>query len=259
MSSTLPPFPGRPGHLPIGTFPAISDVPAGHAAMRQRICELEELCAEVYEAAVVLGLPPHLLSKLWMVAAHGNRPQEFLFESPTEAPLPDVPLTHRVSAPVVAMPELPELLRRRTVMVVDDDPAMLELILKILGSENYELLSADRGDAALEQFEPGAPLPDLLITDLMMPGLNGTELANAMRRRAPSLRVLYQTGFTDSLFKSRQELESGAAFLEKPFTARGLMEAARLTLFGTLNPDGAPAPASAQRRMPWNFLGHIRS
>jgi len=48
--------------------------------------------------------------------------------------------------------------------------------------------------------------------------------------------VLYQTGFSDRLFENRSELEEGAAFLEKPFTARGLREAARLVLFGSINP-----------------------
>ena len=50
------------------------------------------------------------------------------------------------------------------------------------------------------------------------------------------MKVLYQTGFSDMLFENRVELEEGAAFLEKPFTARGLREAARLVLFGSINP-----------------------
>jgi CheY-like chemotaxis protein len=253
MSSEGSQTPTGPGHLPIGTYPAISDIPTSHAAMQQRIRELEALCAEVYEAAVVMDLPPSLLAKLWIVAAHGNNPQGFAIALPNEgAPLPDAPI-HRSAQPVSAPLELPELRERKTVMVVEDDPAMLELIMKILSIENYELVAADRGDTALDLVHEENVRPDLLITDLMMPGITGTQLAAAMRKPVPHLRVLYQTGFSDQLFKSKQELEPAAAFLEKPFSARGLLEAARLALFGTINP-GAPEQVAAERpRVFWFF------
>jgi two-component system, cell cycle sensor histidine kinase and response regulator CckA len=66
--------------------------------------------------------------------------------------------------------------------------------------------------------------------------MQGRELADKVRERFPAVKVLYQTGFSDKLFENRVELEDGAAFLEKPFTARGLREAARLVLFGSINP-----------------------
>jgi CheY-like chemotaxis protein len=254
MSSGGSQTPNGPGHLPIGTYPAISDVPTSHAAMERRIRELEALCAEVYEAAVVMGLPPSLLAKLWIVAAHGNNPQGFAISLPDEdAPLTDAPPIHRSAPAAAAPPELPELRERKTVMVVEDDPAMLDLIMKILSIENYELVAADRGDSALDLVHDENVRPDLLITDLMMPGITGTQLAAAMRKPVPHLRVLYQTGFSDQLFKSKQELEPAAAFLEKPFSARGLLEAARLALFGTINP-GAPDQVPAERpRVFWFF------
>jgi len=77
---------------------------------------------------------------------------------------------------------------------------------------------------------------DLLVTDYAMPDMQGRELADRVRQRFPSVKVLYQTGFSDMLFENRIELEEGAAFLEKPFTARGLREAVRLVLFGSINP-----------------------
>ena len=77
---------------------------------------------------------------------------------------------------------------------------------------------------------------DLLVTDYAMPDMQGRELADRIRERFPSVKVLYQTGFSDMLFENRVELEDGAAFVEKPFTARGLREAARLVLFGSINP-----------------------
>jgi CheY-like chemotaxis protein len=66
--------------------------------------------------------------------------------------------------------------------------------------------------------------------------MQGRELADRVRRRFPAVHVLYQTGFSDRLFENRAELEEGEAFLEKPFTARGLREAVRMVLFGSINP-----------------------
>lgn len=246
-----PNHPGRPPDLmlPSGTLPVSGEIPQGHAAMAQRIRDLESLCAEVYEAAVVMGLPQRLLHRLWTVAARGNQPNAFSYQIPNEPaedgttpdlePLPDVRLTDRPDRPKPTLARLPPLLTRRTVMVVDDDAVMLEMLMKILGADNYELLPAASAEQALMMLETNTP--DLLVTDLMMPGLSGAELADLMRARHPAIRVLFQTGFADILFRLCKELEPGEAFLEKPFSARGLLEAARFVLFGTLNPDATTA------------------
>lgn len=113
---------------------------------------------------------------------------------------------------------------------------MLKMLTRILEHENYELLVADDGAEALQTAERHDGVIDLLITDYVMPGMKGRELAERMRARYPGIKVLYETGFSDMLFENRVELEGGAAFLEKPFTARGLCEAARLCLFATINP-----------------------
>ena len=123
-------------------------------------------------------------------------------------------------------------------MVVDDDPMMMEVLVRILQRENYELMVASSGAEALEKAAAMAQPLELLITDYAMPGMKGHELAERMRDRYPGLLVLYQTGFSDMLFENKVELEEGAAFLEKPFTARGLREAARFILFGAINPAG---------------------
>jgi DNA-binding NtrC family response regulator len=133
-------------------------------------------------------------------------------------------------------PDLKPIAQSRTVVVVDDDPMMLDVIGRILQRENFHLMRAGDGQAALRQIEEHGGPVDLLVTDFAMPGMLGRELADRVRKRHPSVKVLYQTGFSDMLFEDRVELEEGAAFLEKPFTARGLREAARLALFGTINP-----------------------
>jgi CheY-like chemotaxis protein len=236
------------GRLPDARPAEINDIDG----LKARVQELERLCAEVYVAAVEIGLPQPLLNRLWTVAAHGSTPHAFAVDlppppaSPEVAPMaiPDIRLTDRhlpdrTGRPRVPRPELNPLPMRRRVMVVDDDPMMMEVLVRILQRENYELMVAASGPEALEKAGAITEPIDLLITDYAMPEMKGHELADQMRRRYPALRVLYQTGFSGMLFRDRVELEEGAAFLEKPFTARGLREAARFVLFGAINPTVA--------------------
>ena len=208
--------------------------PLTHEQMAERLREIEALCADVYSAAVELGLPRDLLNRLWVVAGGGAAPQAFALDSKhalkqIEAPAAKTP----AAAPVTT--GLPPLKRRRTVLVADDDPRMLELLERILRRENYELILADSGPAAIAAVA-GRPKLDLLIADVMMPDMKGPELAEKLRATYPDLPVLYQTGFSDALFEGVQDLGDRSAFVEKPFTARGLLEAARMVMFDTLNP-----------------------
>jgi len=177
-------------------------------------------------------------------------PEAFMDKEPGTAParrepmeLPDIPLTaNPLTAkdgdprPKPPQAELKPLNIKKTVCVVDDDPMMLDVLARILQRENFELLMASGGPEIIEKLAGHSGAVDLLVTDYSMPDMQGRELADRVRQRFPSVKVLYQTGFSDMLFENRVELEEGAAFLEKPFTARGLREAARLVLFGSINP-----------------------
>jgi CheY-like chemotaxis protein len=189
-----------------------------------RIRALEELCAEVYVAALELGLPDPLLKKLRQVVA-GEPIGEHTAAGHASHD------TRALSSQV----ELKPLKERRTVLVVDDDPAMLEVLTRILRRENYDLLTAGDGAEALEKARAAKDLA-LLVTDYDMPGLTGNELADEVREMYPGSKILFQSGFSDLLFTEDGSLGEGVAFLRKPFTARGLREAARMVLFGTLNP-----------------------
>ena len=136
--------------------------------------------------------------------------------------------------PVDLTPPLKPLTVRRLVLIVDDEPAQISLDRRILAQENFEIVTAGSGAEALDAVEKLGRPPDLLITDYMMPGMDGRELAAALRARHPDLKVLYQTGYSEKLFGPRELLEPWAAFLEKPFTSRGLREAARLILNDTI-------------------------
>jgi len=165
--------------------------------------------------------------------------------APARPPLeiPDIPLTSNPlmspkddARPQPPQAELKPLGIKKTVAVVDDDPMMLDVLSRILQRENFELLMASCGPEIIQKLSEHSGEVDLLVTDYAMPDMQGRELAEHVRQRFPAVKVLYQTGFSDQLFENRMELEEGAAFLEKPFTARGLREAARLVLFGSINP-----------------------
>lgn len=159
-----------------------------------------------------------------------------------ERPLPNIPLIDRPGADVAHALRRPELEVRKRLLVVDDEGSILTLVERILSMDNYEIRTANSGMSALALLDQDAAAPvDLLVTDLMMPGMSGRELAGHVRRRYPTVRVLYQTGFADNLFAGVRELEAGEAFIEKPFSAVGLLEATRLLMFGHIADDDVPS------------------
>jgi DNA-binding response OmpR family regulator len=159
-----------------------------------------------------------------------------------ERPLPNIPLIDRPGADVTHALRRPELEVRKRLLVVDDEGSILTLVERILSMDNYEIRTANSGMSALALLDQDGAAPvDLLVTDLMMPGMSGRELAGDVRRRYPTVRVLYQTGFADNLFAGVRELEAGEAFIEKPFSAVGLLEATRLLMFGHIADDDVPS------------------
>ena len=155
---------------------------------------------------------------------------------PPSQPLPNVPIIHRPDQEPGARLDRPPLSERKRLLVVDDEVPVLKLVTRILATDNYEIASAESGEAALRVMQqPGFTGVDLLVTDLMMPGMNGRQLAAVVRKTNPHLRVLYVTGFADTLFTGVQELGPGESFIEKPFGADGLLEATRLLMFGQIS------------------------
>jgi CheY-like chemotaxis protein len=88
---------------------------------------------------------------------------------------------------------------------------------------------------------------DFLIADLDMPVMRGEEMAKKIRALRPDLRVLYVTAQSEQLFKERPELIEGEAFLDKPFTLRGLLEAVSLLKNGFIKAPPAPPPTGVAR------------
>jgi CheY-like chemotaxis protein len=122
------------------------------------------------------------------------------------------------------------------ILVVDDEPSVREFVQRVLDEAGYVTCLADSGAAALQLFgKKGSP--DLLLTDLNMPGMRGDELAARLRKLSPDLKVLYLTGFADMLFSDRTLLWENETYLDKPCTVRGLLEAVNLALYGRIKPN----------------------
>ena len=122
------------------------------------------------------------------------------------------------------------------VLIVDDEQPTRELERRILAS-SYDVLEASGAGEAFNLLATGQRL-DLVISDLEMPELAGEEMVVAMRAARPGLKVLYVSGVTDRLLDARPMLGPDEAFLSKPFTAKGLLEAVSLLVYGTLTPPG---------------------
>jgi len=171
-----------------------------------------------------------------------------------DTPFPNVPLIHRPGeAEAPATLARAPLTTRKRVLIVDDEHPVLKLLVRVLSIDNYEIQSTDSGLEAAKLLDtPNFRGVDLLVTDLMMPGMNGRELAAVVRQRHPGARVLYVTGFADTLFKGVQELGEGESFIEKPFGAEGLLEAVRLLMFGHISDGEAPPDKRDTRPDEWN-------
>jgi DNA-binding response OmpR family regulator len=171
--------------------------------------------------------------------------------APDAQKLPNVPLIHRPGSQAAGSLKRPPLEIRKRLLIVDDELPILKLVTRVLATDNYEIASAQSGEAAAELIAaPDFPGLDLLVTDLMMPGMNGRQLGALVRQRFPNTRILYVTGFADTLFQNLQELGDGESFIEKPFGTDGLLEATRLLMFGHIS-DGQESPDRREDAKVW--------
>jgi two-component system, cell cycle sensor histidine kinase and response regulator CckA len=108
-------------------------------------------------------------------------------------------------------------------LVVDDEPLIRALILKILRREHYIVLEAASAEEALNVASRHLGQIDLLITDVILPGLSGRALAELMFSGRPKLKIIYISGYTDDESVRRGSIPPGSKFLQKPFTLRALI------------------------------------
>jgi len=126
------------------------------------------------------------------------------------------------------------------VLIVDDEDPVVKFVDRVLRDAGYKTATALNGPEAIEVAKKIGPL-GALVTDVMMPGMTGDELARILRQTEPSLKVLYLTGYSDRLFKEKTVLWADEAFLDKPCTMKGLREAVALLMNGTFR-STTPSP-----------------
>jgi signal transduction histidine kinase/DNA-binding response OmpR family regulator len=102
-----------------------------------------------------------------------------------------------------------------TLMVVEDEPAVRKLIFHSLGGRGYRILEAASGEEALAKLE-GEPEVDLLLTDVVMPGMNGRDLAERVQALRPGIKVAFMSGYTKDHILGG-DLKNGSIFIAKPF------------------------------------------
>ncbi|MBN1866780.1 response regulator [Candidatus Sumerlaeota bacterium] len=112
--------------------------------------------------------------------------------------------------------------RGENILVVEDDPSLRKLCGRIMASLKYNATVVANGGEALLLVEEQGMRPDLLLTDVVMPGIGGRVLVDRLRRTLPNLKVLYMSGYTDDSIAQHGVLDPGTPFIHKPFTSRDL-------------------------------------
>jgi two-component system, cell cycle sensor histidine kinase and response regulator CckA len=121
-----------------------------------------------------------------------------------------------------------------TILLVEDDSAVRDLARRILEMRGYKVLAAGNGADALSIASVPDSKIDLVVTDVVMPGMNGRQFVEAFHDHRPGVRVVYMSGYTDDDIIRRGLLESSVAFLQKPFTAKTLARQVRSILDASL-------------------------
>jgi CheY-like chemotaxis protein len=140
--------------------------------------------------------------------------------------LPRVEVPERGRVGVAAAPE-PVPGGTETVLVVEDEEAVRHLVCRVLRAKGYRVLEAAHAEAALILAGTTHEPIDLLVTDMVMPGLGGTALAEELMAVRPSLRVLFISGYAPEAVERRGELIDASGLLEKPFSADQLARKVR--------------------------------
>jgi two-component system cell cycle sensor histidine kinase/response regulator CckA len=132
--------------------------------------------------------------------------------------------THIATAPLRSAPKAASVATPGTVLVVEDQDRVRDVVVRVLREAGYRVLEASDGESTLTQVHELQAI-DVLVTDIVMPKLDGRSLAARLRERWPDLRVLFTSGYAEDTDRAWLASDENAAFLPKPFTPRELLEA----------------------------------
>lgn len=111
---------------------------------------------------------------------------------------------------------------KKTILVVDDEPEVRKLVGAMVNRHGYNVLTADNGEHAITLFKHSKTPIDLLLTDVVAPGMSGPMLADKLVELRPGLRVLFMSGYDNTNVVQKYVVEKGYALLIKPFSLEEL-------------------------------------
>ncbi len=149
----------------------------------------------------------------------------------------DAPTVARPSASLAQAPGGTE-----TIIIAEDNPSIRTAAARLLMHKGYTVLAASNGEDALQQARAFIGMIHLLVTDLVMPQVNGSQLARRLRARRPEMRVILMSGYTSATAHQTDIADLAAGFLAKPFTPEELLGSVRAALDAT--PGGETTPLS---------------
>jgi len=114
--------------------------------------------------------------------------------------------------------------------VVEDDELVRATAGRALRQAGFDVTVASGGAEVLDLIARGHPAPRLLLTDVVMPGMNGRQVAEAAQRAWPGVKVLFMSGYAQDIIVHHGVVDPGLDLLEKPFTSAGLLERVRAAL-----------------------------
>ena len=117
--------------------------------------------------------------------------------------------------------------QKRTILVVDDEAEIRKLVGAMVSQAGYTILTADSGEHALVLYKNNKGPIDLLITDVVAPGMSGPMLADKLTELQPDLKVLYISGYDTTHVVQKYVVEKGHALLSKPFTVEEMKNKVR--------------------------------
>lgn len=204
--------------------------------LEQRVCALAahadvDVVATTSDAGALDAAVQELLADVRALRAVLECPDEPAGVVPGAAADTDA-ITSRPSAPRPRRAAAPDpALQGRRALVVEDDPAIRQLVVTVLRSRGMEVTEAATSGAALLLTRGGA-LPELLVTDILLPGIDGRTLAANLCERQPGLAVLFMSGFDEASVLGSWMPLGREAFLRKPFGPQLLVDRARALLAG---------------------------
>ncbi len=113
---------------------------------------------------------------------------------------------------------------KSVILVVDDEKGIREFLCTYLKSKSFKVLTAGSGEEALDLWQEEGASIDLLLTDIVMPGINGKDLADRLKQERPDLRIIFMSGY---LPEEIAEETLGGTFFKKPFQPSELLDAIR--------------------------------